>query len=90
MSRLRPVSYSVRNELTTALGIKIPKATSREELRKALEGHPTVLPLLELELETMEEEWLLALQEELTKPYFLNVRVCPGRADFPAEEVRDG
>lgn len=22
----------------------------------------------------MEEEWLLALQDELTKPYFLNVR----------------
>lgn len=60
-------------KLTAALSIKIPKATSREELRKALESHPTVLPLLELELETMEEEWLLALQDELTKPYFLNV-----------------
>lgn len=32
-----------------------------------------MLPLLELELETMEEEWLLALQDELTKPYFLTV-----------------
>lgn len=32
-----------------------------------------MLPLLELELDTLGEDWLLALQEELTKPYFLKV-----------------
>lgn len=51
----------------------MPRATSRAELRNALEAHPTVLSLLELELDTLGEDWLLALQDELTKPYFLAV-----------------
>lgn len=63
----------MHGQLNAALSIKVPKAASREELRQALEAHPSILPLLELELESMEEEWLLALQEELTKPYFLAV-----------------
>jgi len=34
-----------------------------------------------MELDTLGEDWLLALQDELTKPYFLKVRprpFCPG------------
>ncbi|RSH87763.1 uracil DNA glycosylase [Apiotrichum porosum] len=54
--------------------VTIPRAQSRAELRKALEAHPKVLPLLELELDTLGEDWLLALQDELTKPYFLSLK----------------
>lgn len=54
-------------------GLGLPRAESRAELRKALEAHPTVEPLLQLELDTLGEDWLLALQDELTKPYFLKV-----------------
>ncbi|GMK54454.1 hypothetical protein CspeluHIS016_0110400 [Cutaneotrichosporon spelunceum] len=55
-------------------GISLPRAESRDELRKALEAHPTIAPLLKLELDTLAEDWLLALQDELTKPYFLKLK----------------
>ncbi|BEJ16441.1 hypothetical protein CspHIS471_0510460 [Cutaneotrichosporon sp. HIS471] len=64
-----------RAKLSTAAvssgGLGLPRAESRDELRKALEAHPTIAPLLKLELDTLGEGWLLALQDELTKPYFL-------------------
>lgn len=66
--------------------VTIPRAQSRAELRKALEAHPKVLPLLELELDTLGEDWLLALQDELTKPYFLSVGV---RFSHPAASTFD-
>jgi hypothetical protein len=55
--------------------LDIPKSTSRDDLRKALSEDPHILELLKMELDTMGEDWLLALQDELTKPYFISV--CP-------------
>ncbi len=54
--------------------LQLPRAESREALRKVLGEHPHKLELLSTELETIGEDWLLALQGELTKPYFLSVR----------------
>jgi uracil-DNA glycosylase len=64
-----------RAKLSTASagGLGLPRAQSREELRAALAAHPTAAKLLKLELDTLGEDWLLALQDELTKPYFLKV-----------------
>lgn len=54
--------------------VSLPKSKSREELSVALSGIKSEdADLLRLEVDTMQEEWLLALQDELTKPYFLNV-----------------
>jgi hypothetical protein len=39
-----------------------------------LSSHPETKALLQLELDTLGEDWLLALQDELTKPYFISVR----------------
>ncbi|KAL7423903.1 uracil DNA glycosylase [Cryptotrichosporon argae] len=54
--------------------LKLPHCATRDELRAAVEAHPAIVPLLELELETMGEDWLLTLQAELTKPYFLALK----------------
>ena len=54
-------------------GLKLPHASSRAELRASLTSHPRSVPLLELELDTLGEDWLLALQDELTKSYFISV-----------------
>jgi uracil-DNA glycosylase len=72
---LPSASFSLSNSpgATQSPTIALPKATTREELRKSLEAHPDALALLELELETLGEDWLIALQDELTKPYFLKV-----------------
>jgi hypothetical protein len=54
--------------------ISLPKAKSREELAAALSGMEAGdADLLRMEVDTMGEDWLLALQDELTKPYFLSV-----------------
>ena len=53
--------------------LQLPKATSRAELRAGLAGMPDKARLLELEVDTMGEDWLLALQDEIVKPYFLTV-----------------
>ncbi len=52
------------------------RSDSREALKQALGAHPHphTLELLRTEVDTMGEDWLLALQDELTKPYFLTVR----------------
>lgn len=58
------------------------RATTREELRTKLAADARRAELLRTEVDTMGEDWLLALQDELTKPYFLTVRpylpVCNG------------
>lgn len=54
--------------------VNLPKASSKEELVQSLETHPDKKELLKLELDTLGEDWLLALQEELTKPYFLTLK----------------
>ncbi|WOO78783.1 Uracil-DNA glycosylase [Vanrija pseudolonga] len=51
------------------------RASTRAELREALKtSHAKAFPLLELELDTLGEDWLVALQDELTKPYFLALK----------------
>lgn len=59
--------------LPKASKIALPRSTSREEIKQALATHPRTLELLTTEVETMGEDWLVALQDELTKPYFLSV-----------------
>lgn len=58
---------------TTVSTVPIPRASTREELQKSLASNESVYPLLQLELDTLGEDWLVALQEELTKPYFVKV-----------------
>jgi hypothetical protein len=80
--------------------LPLPRGSSREELRIALAEHPHTVELLNMELDTLGEDWLVALQEELTKPYFLSVsivwvwwRISPKgmmgfrRVGIPADEV---
>ena len=54
---------------------KAPRASSREELRAKLCTDEKRKGLLGTEVDTMGEDWLLALQDELSKPYFLTVCV---------------
>ncbi|KAK8850427.1 uracil-DNA glycosylase [Kwoniella newhampshirensis] len=51
-----------------------PGATSRDDLRTKLSDNPRWASLLALELDTLGEDWLLALQDELTKSYFLSLK----------------
>ena len=53
--------------------LHIPHAASLSDLRIALTAHSRASSLLQLELDTLGEDWLFALQDELTKPYFLSV-----------------
>ncbi|KAK4687711.1 uracil-DNA glycosylase, partial [Tremellales sp. Uapishka_1] len=73
LSGVAPVFAKTLPHATSKLSI--PKATSRAELRASIKEQAEVFPLLQLELETMGEDWLLALQDEITKPYFLSVRL---------------
>ncbi|RSH85182.1 uracil DNA glycosylase [Saitozyma podzolica] len=54
--------------------LSLPRGSSREELRAALAEHPHTAQLLNMELNTLGEDWLVALQGELTKPYFLSLK----------------
>jgi hypothetical protein len=66
----------VFTKAATSSKISLPKAQSREELAAALSGMDSAdADILRMEVDTMEEDWLLALQDELTKPYFTNVRL---------------
>lgn len=67
--------------------LSIPLATSREELKRNLAGKAKA-DLLEMELDTLGEDWLMALQEELTKPYFLTVSPDLFPVRFELEERR--
>lgn len=58
---------------STTSKVNIPAAKTKEELDTSLSSHPDIKALLQLELDTLGEDWLLALQEELTKPYFISV-----------------
>ena len=86
VSRISPALYALSSDgkmtevadvfLKASLpqpALALPRASSRSELRTSLDSHPRSLALLELELDTLAEDWLLALQDELTKPYFLSV-----------------
>nr|XP_018259892.1 uracil-DNA glycosylase [Kwoniella dejecticola CBS 10117]OBR82050.1 uracil-DNA glycosylase [Kwoniella dejecticola CBS 10117] len=55
---------------------KIPviRSKTREELRARIAEKPEWIAKLSLEVDTMGEDWLLALQDELTKSYFLNLK----------------
>jgi uracil-DNA glycosylase len=53
--------------------LDLPTAKTKDDLIKSLEAHPGKKELLRLELDTLGEDWLLALQDELTKPYFVAV-----------------
>jgi len=53
--------------------LDIPTAKTKDELIESLSKHPGKKELLQLELDTLGEDWLLALQDELTKPYFVAV-----------------
>ncbi|KAI9633596.1 putative uracil DNA N-glycosylase [Dioszegia hungarica] len=75
----KPTTLKTADVFTKAASLKsakvhLPRAESREELRKALAEHPDKLALLITELDTMGEDWLLALQEELIKPYFTSLK----------------
>lgn len=63
------------------------RATTVEELRANLASHPRAISLAQLELDTMGEDWLLALQDELTKPYFLSVRGRLSHASIRADTL---
>jgi uracil-DNA glycosylase len=65
--------FNTAKTSTTTSSVTIPTASTKEELVKSLEAHPETKELLQLELDTLGEDWLLALQGELTKSYFLNV-----------------
>lgn len=56
--------------------LDLPTAKTKDELIESLEKHPGKKELLQLELDTLGEDWLLALQDELTKPYFVAVSHC--------------
>ncbi|WVF67974.1 uracil-DNA glycosylase [Kwoniella sp. CBS 6097] len=58
------------------------RSKSREELRAKIAENPKWLSALQLEIDTMGEDWLLALQDELTKGYFLSLK------DFVTTEQR--
>jgi len=61
--------------LTASPTNKLPivRSKTREELRARIAEKPDWINKLSLEIDTMGEDWLLALQDELTKSYFLNV-----------------
>jgi uracil-DNA glycosylase len=53
--------------------LDIPTARTKDELIESLSKYPGKKELLQLELDTLGEDWLLALQNEFTKPYFVAV-----------------
>jgi len=62
----------------TSSKISLPKSKSREELAAALSGMDSAdTEILRMEVDTLGEDWLLALQDELTKAYFLSVSYLP-------------
>ena len=69
--------------------LQLPKATSRAELRASLAGMPDKARLLELEVDTMGEDWLLALQDEIVKPYFLTVSFRPKDLDGADRQLKE-
>ncbi|WVR08620.1 uracil-DNA glycosylase [Kwoniella sp. DSM 27419] len=56
------------------LGASNTKCKTREELRARIAENPKWASELQLELDTLGEDWLLALQDEFTKGYFLSLR----------------
>ena len=60
----------------------LPTAASRTELAESVAKLDSDIgEILRLEVDTMGEDWLLALQAELTKPYFLSVGDVPLQQD---------
>jgi hypothetical protein len=62
--------------------LDLPKAKTKDELIESLSKYPGKKELLQLELDTLGEDWLLALQDELTKPYFVAVSLSFPLLDF--------
>ncbi|WRT70579.1 uracil-DNA glycosylase [Kwoniella shivajii] len=62
--------------LTASPTNKLPivRSKTREDLRARIAEKPDWINKLSLEIDTMGEDWLLALQDELTKSYFLNLK----------------
>ncbi|WVQ63174.1 uracil-DNA glycosylase [Kwoniella botswanensis] len=66
-------SKSTSSPSTSRIG-SVTRSKTREELREKISANPQWLAKLNLEIDTMGEDWLLALQDELTKSYFLNLK----------------
>ncbi|KIR79561.1 uracil-DNA glycosylase [Cryptococcus gattii E566] len=64
----------VTESASTTLPFKTLRPTSIAQFRERIAGRPSLVPLLELEMSTMGEDWFLALQEEFTKPYFIKLK----------------
>ncbi|WWC72460.1 uracil-DNA glycosylase [Kwoniella pini CBS 10737] len=59
---------------TSPSKLPIVRSKSREELKARIAEKPEWISKLSLEVDTMGEDWLLALQDEFTKSYFLNLK----------------
>ncbi|KIR30797.1 uracil-DNA glycosylase [Cryptococcus deuterogattii LA55] len=64
----------VTESASTTLPFKTLRPTSIAQFRERIAGRPSLVPLLELEMSTMGEDWFLALQDEFTKPYFIKLK----------------
>ncbi|WVW80956.1 uracil-DNA glycosylase [Kwoniella bestiolae CBS 10118] len=63
------------SKLSSSSGtLPIVRSKTREELRERISAKPDWANKLKLEVDTMGEDWLMALQDELTKSYFLNLK----------------
>ncbi|WWC92190.1 uracil-DNA glycosylase [Kwoniella dendrophila CBS 6074] len=67
-------ALSTSSTLSSPSKLPIMRSKTREELRQKISENPKWINKLDLELNTIGEDWLLALQDELTKPYFLNLK----------------
>ncbi|WWD20610.1 uracil-DNA glycosylase [Kwoniella shandongensis] len=73
-SKVADIFAKPTTTLTATPKSSTPRATSRDELRTKFADNPRWASLLGLELDTLGEDWLLALQDELTKSYFLSLK----------------
>lgn len=79
MKEPKTASLFTKTAVAAAVPAKldIPTAKTKDELIESLSKYPGKKELLQLELDTLGEDWLLALQNELTKPYFVAVSPSP-------------
>ncbi|WVN89639.1 uracil-DNA glycosylase [Cryptococcus depauperatus CBS 7841] len=70
--KVAKVTESASSTLQTKMGSTRPSTV--EQLRSRLATRPGLTSLLELETSSMGEDWLLALQDEFTKPYFIKLK----------------
>ncbi|WVQ95535.1 uracil-DNA glycosylase [Kwoniella sp. CBS 9459] len=72
-SKVADIFAKPTTSLTPSKGLAT-RSKSREELRAKIAENPKWMSALQLEIDTMGEDWLLALQDELTKGYFLGLK----------------